>query len=182
MNHERQMPQPRLPRRDWIDFEMILKFRAISPSWESDVAPLPATTLVAVVVMLRAASSNSSANGLIRRRRHYGATTEQLRPTMKGTVSTWIVLVQHCKSTQFLQSMELSLLIDSFSIQRWRWRNSPINRWPLCDLSSRLSIDERNQFRWWAWLTMCSCTYKFSCPVPWSHRKNKMTIAYSSIL
>jgi len=73
--------------------------------------------LLAVVTMIRAASSNSSANGLIRRgQKLNGATTEQLRPTMKETVSTWIV--EHCKSTQFLQAMELSLLIDSFSIRR----------------------------------------------------------------
>jgi len=121
--------------QDWIDFSASLAAVML--------LPYQLLLLVAEVAMIRAASSNSSVNGLIRRGQMlYGATTEQLRPTMKGTVSTWIV--QHCKSTQFLQSMELSLLFSSTFSQsndgEWRWRNSSINRWPLCDLSSRLSI------------------------------------------
>jgi len=129
---------------DWIDFEMIFgKFPSLAGLV---LLPYQLLLLVAVVAMIRVASYNWSVSDLIRRsEKLHGATTEQLSPTMKETVSTWIV--QHCKSTQFLQSMELSLLVDSFSIQRWWWWNSSINWWPLCDFWSRLSTDGRFRYR-----------------------------------
>jgi len=67
--------------QDWIDFSASLAAVML--------LPYQLLLLVAEVAMIRAASSNSSVNGLIRRGQMlYGATTEQLRPTMKGTVST----------------------------------------------------------------------------------------------
>jgi len=79
----RQPRVPRVPRalRESIDFEMILKFRAISPKslGSSDVASLPATLLlVAVLGMIRATSYNSSINDSIRRGQKR-RTTEKLR-------------------------------------------------------------------------------------------------------
>ena len=80
---EARVRQPRVPRalQDWIDF---------SPSLAAAMLlPYQLLLLVAKVAMIRAASSNSSVNGVISRGQMlYGATTEQLRPTMKGTVST----------------------------------------------------------------------------------------------
>ena len=55
--------------------------------------------------MIRAASYNSSVSDSIRRgQKLYGATTEQqLRPTMKETVSTWIssIVNQHSCSSRW---------------------------------------------------------------------------------
>ena len=82
-------------------FEIPRNFTIIS----SDVASFS----VAVVAMIRESSSNSSVNGLIRRGQTALMVLPQSNSGRQGreTVSIWIV--QHCKLTQFLQSMKLSL-------------------------------------------------------------------------
>ena len=126
MNAREARRQPRVPRvpralRESIDFEMILKFRAISPKslGSSDVASLPATLLlVAVLGMIRATSYNSSINDSIRRgqKRH---TTENLRANKERIQfrrSDFLACLTGVESTWSLQSIELSPLIVFFSI------------------------------------------------------------------
>jgi hypothetical protein len=88
-------------------FEILRNSTIIS----SDVASFS----VAVVAMIREASSNSSVNGLIRRGQTALMVLPQSNSGRQGreTVSTWIV--QHCKLTQFLQSMKLSLFSSALA-------------------------------------------------------------------
>jgi len=156
----------------WNDFEIPRN----SPSWQyfAAVMLLPyqlLLLLVAVVAMIRTASSiNLSVIRLDAVKSfmvlHIPRATQaghwQINWTGCSNHGLSSIVNHYSFSSQW---RSVSLPIDSFSIRR-QWRNSSINRWPLCDFSSRLSTDERGfRYRqreifllhslcWWAQLTV----------------------------